>query len=265
MTAVLAYVVAASIAIGGGALGNASLSGDMTYGDQGSAVATLNDALSRAGFHPDAGDVFGERTRFAVYGFQKHHGLAVTGRFTPFMWDLLDDPITLPRRPESDRVEVDLGKQVLYVVQGDEVVLVVPVSSGNGDPYIGSNGRRQVANTPEGVFRFQRRILGIRKAPLGTLYNPFYFRGGIAIHGSPSVPNFPASHGCIRTTMWDMDLLLDHLEVGQTIYVYGARRVAPSGGSTTGVTLLLGPRKCHPNQIRWNPALPSTRSEAPWT
>ena len=124
------------------------------------------------------------------------------------------------------------------MVQGGEVVLIVPVSSGSGATYVGSNGRRQVADTPEGVFRFQRRILGIREAPLGTLYNPFYFRGGFAIHGSLSVPNVPASHGCIRTTLWDMELLLDYLEVGQTIYVYGAGRPAPSLGMPSGSKLV---------------------------
>ncbi len=61
------------------------------------------------------------------------------------------------------------------------------------------------------------------------LYNPFYFRGGYAVHGSPSVPNYPASHGCIRVTMWDMDLLLDYLEIGQTVYLYGQSTLAPPG------------------------------------
>ena len=240
MPAVIAYFVAASIAAGagGGALGNPSASGTVGYGDRGAAVAALNDGLSRAGFHPDTGDVFGKKTRHAVYAFQKHYELPVTGRFTPFMWNLIDTPIELPKRAEPDRVEVDLTKQVLYVVEGGEVVLIVPVSSGNGDTYIGSNGRRQVADTPEGVFRFQRRILGIRRAPLGTLYNPFYFRGGIAIHGSLSVPNVPVSHGCIRTTLWDMELLLDYFEIGQTVYVYGVRQAAPPAATFSGTRLV---------------------------
>jgi len=39
------------------------------------------------------------------------------------------------------------------------------------------------------------------EAPLGKLYNPVYFVGGIAVHGAPSVPNRPASHGCVRIPM----------------------------------------------------------------
>ena len=239
--AILAYLVVASIATSTASTtpedGGAQVLG---FGDSGPAVATLNAGLAAAGFHAGDGDVFGRKTRHAVYAFQKHHGLATTGRFSPFIWDLLSKPVTLPQRKEAARVEVDLGRQVLYVVDDHEVVLVVPISSGNGEPYIGSNGRRQIATTPEGAFRFQRRRRGLREAPLGVLYNPYYFTGGIAVHGSPSVPNHPASHGCIRVTMWDMDLLLDHLEIGQRIYVYTDRLApaAPPAPTRPGVILV---------------------------
>ena len=62
------------------------------------------------------------------------------------------------------------------------------------------------------------------------MYNPYYFFRGYAIHGSPSVPNYPASHGCIRVTMWDMDNLLDYLEVGQAVYIYGQSTPPPPAG-----------------------------------
>ena len=231
MIGVIAYLVAVSIAASSTGLGpgETQVVHELAFGDRGAAVATLNEGLTRAGFHADEGDVFGKKTRHAVYAFQKLHDLATTGTFTAFMWDLLTGPPDLPERPEANRIEIDLGRQVLYVVEDQQVVLIVPVSSGSGNPYVGSNGRRQIASTPEGVFRFQRRIRGLRQAPLGTLYNPYYFLGGIALHGSPSVPNYPASHGCVRVTMWDMDLLLNYLEVGQTIYVYGGRTSAPAG------------------------------------
>lgn len=230
MTGLVAYLVAVAVASGASVAApeQPQSPADLSHGDRGAAVAALNDALARAGFHADDGDVFGKKTRHAVFAFQKVHGLATTGTFTPFMWDLLDETPRLPERAEADRVEIDLGKQVLYVVEDQEVVLIVPVSSGNGAPYIGSNGRRQIATTPEGKFRFQRRIRGWRKAPLGLLYNPYYFRGGIAVHGSYSVPNYPASHGCVRVTTWDMDLLIaEHLEIGQTVYVYGVAKPMP--------------------------------------
>jgi hypothetical protein len=68
---------------------------------------------------------------------------------------------------------------------------------------------------------------------LGTMYKPFYFYGGYAIHGSPSVPGYPASHGCVRVTNDDMDFLRTELEIGMSIYLYGLRTENPAGVTTT--------------------------------
>lgn len=199
----------------------------LAYGDEGAWVAELNDQLEEAGFHPDGDAKFGRRTRHAVFAFQKHHVLPTTGSFTSEMWDLLEEPITLPARPERNRVEVDLGKQVLYLVDEGRVELVLPVSSASGGTYRHSSGSLTRAATPEGKFEFERRVRGWRRSYLGSLYNPYYFRGGYAIHGSSSVPNYPASHGCIRLTMWDMDLVKTKIDLGLTIYVYGKRTEPP--------------------------------------
>lgn len=206
----------------------AAIPTEIAYGDEGAWVQSLNDRLAAAGFHSNDGDEFGRATRHAVYAFQKHHGLATTGVFTPEMWALLDAPIALPYRPELDRVEVDLGKQVLYLVEGGEVALVLPISSGSGGTYRHSSGGWAIANTPEGRYTFDRTINGWRHAFLGSLYNPFYFKGGFAIHGSASVPNHPASHGCVRITMWDMDLFKTRIEVGWPVFLYGKRTERPA-------------------------------------
>ena len=52
--------------------------------------------------------------------------------------------------------------------------------------------------TPVGRFAIGRKINGYDPSPLGVLYKPMYFYGGYAIHGNPSVPPYPASHGCVR-------------------------------------------------------------------
>lgn len=46
-----------------------------------------------------------------------------------------------------------------------------------------------------------------------------YFRGGFAIHGYPSVPAYPASHGCVRIPMWFAPGLYSRHEHGTAIYV----------------------------------------------
>jgi peptidoglycan hydrolase-like protein with peptidoglycan-binding domain len=199
---------------------------DLAYGDESALVAELNRRLDEAGFNPDDADLFGRETRHAVYAFQKHHQLETDGVFTPGMWDLLEQPIVLPRQRYGDRVEIDLGKQVLYVVEGHDVVYIAPISSGNGELYKTKSGGRAYAVTPEGEYSIERNIDGARRSFLGTLYDPYYFRGGFAVHGSASVPNYPASHGCVRVTMWDSKKLKDYLFIDQAVYIYGNRTPA---------------------------------------
>ncbi len=66
-----------------------------------------------------------------------------------------------------------------------------------------------------------REIDGVRRAPLGDLYRPKYFHGGVAVHGSPSIPGYPASHGCARLSNPAMDLLWDSglVELGTSVRV----------------------------------------------
>ncbi|MFC6935308.1 L,D-transpeptidase family protein [Actinomadura yumaensis] len=61
--------------------------------------------------------------------------------------------------------------------------------------------RCRYATTGTGDFRTGRRASGWEVSPLGRLYNPIYFNGGIAFHGALDVPRYPASHGCVRLPM----------------------------------------------------------------
>ena len=79
-----------------------------------------------------------------------------------------------------------------------------------------------VADTPRGSYDIERRIDGVRVAPLGRLYRPLYFKGGFAIHGSNNVPGYPASHGCVRTTNPDQDFLWGAFENGTPVEIYPA-------------------------------------------
>ncbi|HUR48214.1 MAG TPA: L,D-transpeptidase, partial [Acidimicrobiales bacterium] len=82
------------------------------------------------------------------------------------------------------------------------------------------------AVTPGGSFKITRRIPGWRTSRLGQLYNPLYFNGGIAIHGAPSVPAYPASHGCVRIPMHSARWFPDTVPNGTPVYVIGGSRAA---------------------------------------
>lgn len=194
-------------------------------GDSGPWVERLQEFLAAAGFRPGVRDSrFGQATLGAVYAFQKVHELDRDGVFRAEHWALLDTSVELPILAEApDRVEVDLEKQVLFLVKNDQVEAVLPISSGNGGTYRGSSGSPVRARTPEGDYEFYKRVDGWRISYLGGLYRPYYFRGGYAIHGSNSVPPYPASHGCVRVELHDMDFLTTELELGMPVFVYGQR------------------------------------------
>lgn len=121
---------------------------------------------------------------------------------------------------EYPRVEVDLSRQILTVFDASgSVTKVLPISSGSGKWYV-SEGERRRAITPTGRFRVYRKIRGWRKSPLGLMYYPVYIVGGIAIHGSPSVPRRPASHGCIRIPMYAAKAFYDTTPIGTLVVVH---------------------------------------------
>ena len=98
---------------------------------------------------------------------------------------------------------------------------ILDVSTGSGKLYE-QDGVTHRAVTPLGSFAITRKINDpAHKSPLGILYRPAYFYGGYAVHGSSSVPTYPASHGCVRITDPAMDRLYDLLVVGTPVTVFG--------------------------------------------
>src|SRR4051812_1234227 len=192
-----------------------------------------------ADLHYYAGAIDGERGssfHSAVMAFQKVQGIGADGIVGKGTLAALKAPRTpaLKASSPASRVEVDLTKQVLYVVKSGAIVRILPVSSGNGRTYLQKNGHKAKALSPVGWYRIQRVIHGVREADLGKLYDPQYFYRGWAIHGSNSVPPWPASHGCIRVTRTDAKYLLDALHVGMSVYVYGGRYTFTAGSSAPG-------------------------------
>ena len=196
---------------------------DLGRGSTGPQVSRLQEELTEAGFFPGRIDgIFGQATLGAVYAFQKVYGMERTGTFRADDWVLLDSELKGPGPgPEPDRVEVDLSRQILYLIEAGQMTGVFPVSSADGSSYRNASGRTVRATTPEGRFTFQRSRNGWWESYLGFLYRPYYFYGGYAIHGSGSVPPFPASHGCVRVHIEDMDFLATRISVGMPIYIYG--------------------------------------------
>jgi lipoprotein-anchoring transpeptidase ErfK/SrfK len=177
----------------------------------------------------------GPGMRAAVMAFQKVNGLGADGTVGPLTLAALANPVTPALRSgPANRIEVDLDKQVLYFVAGGQLQRIMPVSSGSGQTYGTKGGGTARSLTPVGTFRIERRIKGERNAELGTLYDPLYFYKGWAIHGSNSVPAYPASHGCVRVTRADGVWLFERAPVGTTVVLYGGQHTFTAGSSAPG-------------------------------
>jgi hypothetical protein len=161
---------------------------------------------------PSLASTFSDDLVQSVYAFQKVQGLERTGAVDSTFWARLEQPrVPRPRYAEpANHLEIDKTHQVLYVVRGGEISLVSPVSTAGIAGYY----------TPEGRFAIYRKVVGYDPSPLGVLLNPMYFVGGYAIHGNPSVPPYPASHGCVRVPNFVIYRLFSSEPYGETVFVY---------------------------------------------
>jgi peptidoglycan hydrolase-like protein with peptidoglycan-binding domain len=177
----------------------------LRLGDRGPAVVALEQRLRELRYAiRDEHGVFDDDDWQAVVAFQDVNRLAPTGEVTPALWARLSAAGTPPARYGGDHVEVDKARQVLFLVRGGKVALITHVSTG------------ATGNTPLGLWHVYSKVPGWS----WVLWYPSYFLRGFAIHGYPSVPNYPASHGCVRIPMWLAPSLYSQIPMGSSIYVY---------------------------------------------
>jgi lipoprotein-anchoring transpeptidase ErfK/SrfK len=202
-------------------------------GERGEEVAALQRRLTELKLDPGPADgSFGVGTMYAVQAFQKLNGMAPDGKVGAQVREALAAPATpQPLMPNGgpDRVEVDLRSQLLFLYKGGELRLVSHVSTGNNETYCVEGSCNNRAVTPVGAFRFSWRYSGWRESRLGKLYNPVYFTSsGVAVHGSTSVPTYPASHGCVRIPMHIAEYFPSLVRSGDPVYVLdGVTTVSP--------------------------------------
>lgn len=185
-------------------------------------VREIEQALSDLGYWTGPVDgKWDEGSRHALIAFQKVELRNITGR--PNEEEL--EALSNAARPEAREggaahIEIDLSRQVLFMVDGSgRVSKTLPVSTGSGEEFT-SEGWTRRAITPEGRFKVSRKIENWRKSPLGMIYYPVYFLGGVAIHGYPSVPARPASHGCVRIPMFAAKEFNQTIPVGTWIIIH---------------------------------------------
>jgi lipoprotein-anchoring transpeptidase ErfK/SrfK len=172
--------------------GEATAAGPLALGSRGPEVRALNTRLAELSYLPPGSTSarFTDATFHAVVAFQKQRGLPRTGTAG---WKVLGALVSASTpRPKTTgsgrRIEVSTGKQLAYLVRGDRVVRTIAVSTA-----------RPGYTTPRGRHAVYRKERMSWSTPY-SVWLPWasYFTGGIAFHGYPDVPVYPASHGCIR-------------------------------------------------------------------
>jgi len=186
-------------------------------GTSGMATGLVQLRLTQLGFwNGDAAGRYGFSTKQAVMAFQKYTALPASGYVDDATAALLTSFTEKAHGRSNDGtlVEVDKGRQLVFIVQDGKTLWTFNTSTGSGVPYTAQNKNDPTktekgdAQTPIGLFKTDReRPDGWWDGDLGKIYRPKYFHNGIALHGMTSVPNYPASHGCVRVSTQAMDFI----------------------------------------------------------
>ena len=202
--------------------------------EDGEETARLQERLLELGFWVQSTDgIFGLTTRQAVMAAQKYFGLPATSSVDEATAEALSTATTRPQA-RSDRgtlVEIDKSLQLGFFVIDGVTEWVLNVSTGSEIPYSEPNQNDSAkveegdSITDPGLFKVDReRAEGWWDGDLGSIYRPKYFNGGIAVHGSGSIPNYPASHGCVRVSTPAMDWIWEEelMPKGTPVWVHGS-------------------------------------------
>jgi peptidoglycan hydrolase-like protein with peptidoglycan-binding domain len=219
--------------------------GGISWGSHGGIVLAYQRRLKQLHFDPGPVDgIYGQNTQYAITTVDKLFGLARDGVINTKVQRALERFAYRPAMPNAEgaRVEVDLDTQTLVVYENWQPILVTTASTGSGEYFCGGTDGCQYAITPAGHFHFQFLHRGWDQGKLGRMWNPYYFDGGIAVHGLASVPAYPASHGCVRIPMRVANYFPTLVSNDESMYVVGRakqpglRYVGPTTTTTSTIS-----------------------------
>jgi L,D-transpeptidase catalytic domain/Putative peptidoglycan binding domain len=178
-------------------------------GGGGLRVLLLQRGLRSLGYAVPVTGRYDGGTARAVTAFRKVQGWARTGHASTAVYGKVfrrRGRFRL-RHPRAGRhVEFDWSRQVLVLANRGRAWRTYHASSGK-------------ASTPTvfGTYRFYSKTPGTNNV---GMVDSNYFIGGYAIHGYPSVPTYPASHGCIRIPIPNARDVYNWIPLGMRIFVY---------------------------------------------
>ncbi|HEX2096614.1 MAG TPA: L,D-transpeptidase [Solirubrobacterales bacterium] len=181
----------------------------LRQGKCGPVAVAFKKAMRDMGYVANDGSCFGGKTARGVLAYRKVNGMARSMRAGRGLVKRVfaGRGGYRVRHPGAGRhVEAPLSKQVLVFAKGDKPYAIYPISSGKSS-----------TPTVTGHFRFIRTEPGYNSH---GMYYSWYFYGGYAVHGYNSVPDYPASHGCLRTFISDQPEIFNRIQYGEDIFVF---------------------------------------------
>jgi len=178
-------------------------------GQCGDVVVGFKKAMRKMGYIANSGNCFGGKTARGVLAYRKVNGMSRSMRAGA---GLVKKAFSGKggyevRHPGAgEHVEAPLDKQVLVFAKGDKPFAIYPISSGKSS-----------TPTVTGHFEFIRQEPGYNSH---GMYYSWYFYGGYAVHGYESVPDYPASHGCLRTFIADQPEIYERIFFGEDIWIW---------------------------------------------
>jgi len=178
-------------------------------GGCGRVVKGFKQAMAKLGYASGGGACFSDRLGREVLAYRKvngmsrsrHAGAGVVKRVFGGHGGYR------VRHPEAgEHAEVPLDKQVLVLAKGSRPFAIYPVSTG-----------KPSTPTVTGQYSFYRREPGYNAE---GMYYSFYWHNGYAVHGYAEVPDYAASHGCVRTFIADQPRIYEQLKYGEPIFVF---------------------------------------------
>jgi hypothetical protein len=173
------------------------------------AIVALQRRLSRLGYVTGAKGHFDARTARAVLAFRKVTGMARTAEASTRVMRRIalgQGAFKIRHADHGRHAEADLTRQVLALIDGGKVRRIYPISSG-----------KPSTPTVLGSFRVYSKTPGTNAK---GMVDSAYFIGGYATHGYPSVPIYPASHGCLRLPIPEARTVFNWMRIGTPVDVY---------------------------------------------
>ncbi|MCB0870001.1 MAG: L,D-transpeptidase [Solirubrobacterales bacterium] len=176
----------------------------------GRVVAGFRKALNRLALVPDNGRCFNGKMERAVLAYRKLNDMSRNARASKTIVKRVFNGKGgyHVRRPGlGDHMEAPLSKQVIVFSRGKKPYAIFPIASG-----------APATPTILGTYSFYWKDPGYNEK--GMYYSSYFIRG-YATHGYQSVPNYPASHGCLRTFISDQPRIYNITEIGMPVYTFG--------------------------------------------